>query len=46
MELADSLRGSHDDEARDASEGKAYLLYIANLKEANGQAARGGDDPS
>ena len=44
--FADSPRGSQDDDASDASEGKAFLLHIANLKEAHDPAARAVDDPS
>lgn len=44
--FADSPRGSQDDAASDVSEGKAFLLHIANLKEANDPAARAVDDPS
>ena len=38
--FADSPRGSRDDDSSDASEGKAFLLHTANVKEANDPAAR------
>ena len=44
--FADSPRGSRDDDSSDASEGKAFLLHTANVKEANDPAARAVDDPS
>jgi hypothetical protein len=44
--FADSPSGSRDDDASDASEGKEFLLHIANAKEANDSAARAVDDPS
>jgi group II intron reverse transcriptase/maturase len=44
--FADSPQGSRDDDSSDASEGKAFLLHTANVKEANDSAARAVDDPS
>ena len=44
--FADSPQGSRDDDSSDASEGKAFLLHTANVKEANDPAARAVDDPS
>jgi hypothetical protein len=37
--FADSPRGSRDDDSSDASEGKAFLLHTANVKEAYDPAA-------
>jgi hypothetical protein len=38
--FADSPQGNRDDDSSDVSEGKAFLLHIANVKEANDPAAR------
>jgi group II intron reverse transcriptase/maturase len=44
--FADSPQGSQDDDSSDVSEGKAFLLHTANVKEANDPATRAVDDPS
>jgi RNA-directed DNA polymerase len=44
--FADSPQGSRDNDPSDVSEGKAFLLHTANVKEANESAARAVDDPS
>jgi RNA-directed DNA polymerase len=44
--FADSSQGSKDDEPSDVSEGKAFLLHRASVKEMSDSAARAIDDSS